>query len=303
MRSIWNLQTEQSHPKYERLDVSSTAEILQMMNQADQTVPIAVQKVLPAVERAVDLIVDSFRSGGRLFYIGAGTSGRLGVLDAAECPPTFSTLPSQIQGLIAGGNRAMFEAIEEAEDKSISAKDDLAAVHLSDRDVVVGISASGRTPYVIGGISYARAVGSSTVSISCNVGAMVSELVDVPIEIDTGPEVLAGSTRLKAGTGEKLVLNMLSTASMVRMGKVYHNLMVDLKVTNEKLLERARRIVMTVAQVDYEVADRTLQSANGHVKTAVLMARKEVDKATAEQMLASANGFLRIALGEHSDTD
>jgi N-acetylmuramic acid 6-phosphate etherase len=298
---IWDLQTEQVHPKYDRLDISSTSEILQMMNEADHTVPAAVAKVIPEITRAVELIVDSLRQGGRLFYIGAGTSGRLGVLDAAECPPTFSTSPALVQGLIAGGHKAMFEAVEGAEDNAFSAQEDLAAVHLAAKDVVVGITASGRTPYVIGGLSYARTIGASTISISCNPGSKVSTYADVAIEVHTGPEVLSGSTRLKAGTAEKLVLNMLSTASMVRLGKAYRNLMVDLRVTNEKLLERAKRMVMVAAGVDYTTAERTLEEANGHVKTAILMARKGVDKTSADQMLAEANGFLRYALGEESD--
>ncbi|WP_370670825.1 N-acetylmuramic acid 6-phosphate etherase [Alicyclobacillus acidiphilus] len=298
MEAIWGLQTEQSLPEYDRLDVSSTSEILSMMNEADQTVPIAVKKALPAVEEAVELIVKALSSGGRLFYIGAGTSGRLGVLDAAECPPTFGTPMSLVQGLIAGGQGAMFKAVEEAEDKWTSASEDLTAVGLCERDVVVGISASGRTPYVVGGLTYARSVGSATIALSCNTGASIGRLADVSIEIDTGPEVLAGSTRLKAGTAEKLVLNMLSTASMVRLGKAYRNLMVDLKVTNEKLQDRARRIVMTAAAVDYDAAERALRLADGHVKTAIVMARRAIDKAAAEAMLNRANGFLRVALEE-----
>lgn len=298
MQAMWALQTEQSNPQYDRLDVSSTGAILQMMNEADQTVPMAVAKVLPDVERAVELIIRAFSSGGRLFYVGAGTSGRLGVLDAAECPPTFSTSPIMVQGLIAGGRDAMFEAVEDAEDSWTSANDDLVAVQLRANDVIVGISASGRTPYVLGALTYAREVGCSTISLSCNADSAIGKLADVAIEVDTGAEVLAGSTRLKAGTAEKLVLNMLSTASMVRMGKVYRNLMVDMKVTNEKLLDRARRIVMSAADVDDETAEQALADAEGHVKTAILMARKSVDKIVARNMLDAANGFLRIALEE-----
>lgn len=297
----WELQTEQSHPKYDHLDVSSTSEILRLMNEADRTVPEAVEKVLPAVAQAVELIVSCLRHGGRLIYLGAGTSGRLGVLDAAECPPTFSTEPELVQGLIAGGRAAMFMAIEEAEDKSISARDELNVIGLTSKDVVVGLTASGRTPYVIGGLTHARDIGCVTISVSCNVGSEVSEFADVAIEIDTGPEVLSGSTRLKAGTAEKMVLNMLSTASMVRLGKAYHNLMVDLKVTNEKLSERAKRIVMTAAGVDYSSAERILLEASGHVKAAILMAREGVDKTIADQMLMATNGFLRIALDEREE--
>jgi N-acetylmuramic acid 6-phosphate etherase len=298
MSSIWELQTEQSHPRYAGLDVSSTRELLWMMNEADHTVPAAVRNALPSIEQAVDIIVERLKRGGRLFYIGAGSSGRLGVLDAAECPPTFSTPPGQVVGLIAGGQDAMFEAVEEAEDSAQSASEDMEAFGLSKDDVVVGITASGRTPYVIGGLRYAQKVGSAAIAVSCNTKSEVSQYADVPIEVETGPEVLSGSTRLKAGTAEKLVLNMLSTASMFRLGKVYHNLMVDLKVTNEKLLERAKRIVMVSADVDYQAAEAALEAADGHVKTAILMVKKGVDKARADTLLAEANGFLRIALGE-----
>ncbi|MCL6452256.1 MAG: N-acetylmuramic acid 6-phosphate etherase [Alicyclobacillus sp.] len=299
---MWKLQTEQANPKHADLDVGSTHDLLQAMNEADQTVPTAVAKVLPVVERAVDLIVGRLQQGGRLIYIGAGTSGRLGVLDAAECPPTFSTPPGQVLGLIAGGRDAMFEAVEEAEDSHASARADLETLKLAASDVVVGITASGRTPYVIGGLEYARTVGSATVAVSCNVQAEASRHADVPIEVATGPEVLSGSTRLKAGTAEKLVLNMLSTASMFRLGKVYHNLMVDMRVTNEKLSERAKRIVMVTAAVDYQTAEQVLADANGYVKAAILMAKTGVDRATAEARLAAAGGFLRIALGETTDT-
>ncbi|KLU58864.1 N-acetylmuramic acid 6-phosphate etherase [Peptococcaceae bacterium CEB3] len=298
MEGIWKLKTEQSHPKYADLDIRTTRDLLMMMNEADQTVPMAVSQVLPAVERAVDLIVTHLKRGGRLIYIGAGTSGRIGVLDAAECPPTFRTPPGQVIGLIAGGREAMFEAVEEAEDSSTNARADLEKLRLSPDDVVVGISASGRTPYVVSGLKYAKSVGSSTIAVSCNPHAVVSQHGDVPIEVSTGPEVLSGSTRLKAGTAEKLIVNMLSTASMFRLGKVYHNLMVDLKVTNAKLMERAKHMVMTTADVDGQVAERVLKQANGHVKTAILMAKTGVDRATAETKLADADGILRIALGE-----
>lgn len=303
MPSTWELQTEQSHPRYSCLDVSSTRELLWMMNEADLTVPMAVEKALPSIEQAVEMIVERLKRGGRLFYIGAGTSGRLGVLDAAECPPTFSTPPGQVVGLIAGGRDAMFEAVEEAEDNSQLAPLDLEGFNLTKDDVVVGISASGRTPYVIGGLNYAQSIGSATIGLSCNTKSEVSQYADVPIEVETGPEVLSGSTRLKAGTAEKLVLNMLSTASMFRLGKVYHNLMVDMKVTNEKLLERAKRIVMVSADVDYVAAEKALEAADGHVKRAILMVKKSVDKAVADKLLDEANGFLRIALGEQSTGD
>ncbi|MCY0876948.1 MAG: N-acetylmuramic acid 6-phosphate etherase [Firmicutes bacterium] len=297
MTTIRNLETEQSIPLYADLDVSSTSEILRLMNQADQSVPIAVERVLDTVARGVELIVDTLSHGGRLIYIGAGTSGRLGVLDAVECLPTFNIPPDRILGIIAGGERAMFRAVEEAEDQAISAHEDLASVDLQAGDIVVGVSASGRTKYVAGGLSYAHSVGARTISISCNRDAEMSRLAEVAIEIDTGPEVLAGSTRLKAGTAEKLVLNMLSTASMIRMGKTYRNMMVDMRVTNEKLFDRAVGIVMRIGQVEQQVAEQALHEANGQVKHAVLMVRKSVGYETAAHMLVAANGVLRAALG------
>ena len=298
MQSLRRLHTEQSDPQYVNLDISGTTDILVMMNEADRTVPMAVAQALPSVARAVELIVVALKRGGRLIYIGAGSSGRLGVLDAAECPPTFSTSPELVQGLLAGGPESMFRALEDAEDSFDSAQTDLQSIQLTERDVVVGITASGRTPYVVGGLAYAGGVGSATVAISCNLNAEVSPLADVAIEVDTGPEVVTGSTRLKAGTAEKQIVNMLSTATMVRLGKVYYNLMVDLKVTNEKLAERAKRMVMLAVDVDYGVAERLLQEADGHVKTAIVMARKGVGRDAAGQLLAEADGFLRIVLRE-----
>lgn len=296
------MQTEQSIPLYENLDISSTRQILRLMNEADQTVPIAVGHVLDDVAQAVELIVCALREGGRLIYIGAGTSGRLGVLDAVECLPTFSMSQERIVGVIAGGEGAMFRAVEEAEDQPLSASETLASLGLQRQDVVVGLSASGRTKYVVGALQYARSTGARTIAISCNRDSEISHLADVGIEIDTGPEVLAGSTRLKAGTAQKLVLNMLSTASMIRIGKAYRNMMVDMRVTNEKLLDRAIGIVMAIGQVDQKTAERTMREANGQVKLAALMARKSVDRETAQLLLSKANGSLRVALGERDKT-
>lgn len=296
------MQTEQSIPLYENLDISSTRQILRLMNEADQTVPIAVGHVLDDVAQAVELIVCALREGGRLIYIGAGTSGRLGVLDAVECLPTFSLPQERIVGVIAGGEGAMFRAVEEAEDQPLSASETLASLGLQRQDVVVGLSASGRTKYVVGALQYARSTGARTIAISCNRDSEISHLADVGIEIDTGPEVLAGSTRLKAGTAQKLVLNMLSTASMIRIGKAYRNMMVDMRVTNEKLLDRAIGIVMAIGQVDQKTAERTMREANGQVKLAALMARKSVDRETAQLLLSNANGSLRVALGERDKT-
>jgi N-acetylmuramic acid 6-phosphate etherase len=293
-----NLHTEQPNPAYDNLDVSSTREILQMMNEAEKSVPEAVAKVLPDIERAVELTVRQLQSGGRLIYVGAGTSGRLGVLDASECPPTFNTPPTLVRALIAGGTQAVFESVEEAEDQPLAAAADLQGIGLTAKDVVVGIAASGRTPYVIGALEYANQVGAATIALSCNPNAVISSLATVAIEVDTGPEVLMGSTRLKAGTAQKQVLNMISTATMVRLGKVYRNLMVDLQCSNEKLLERSRRIIMLATGVSYDEAAKALEAAGGRVKTAILMIRKGIDRAAAEALLNEAGGFLRYALGE-----
>jgi len=298
VQSLKHLSTEQSDAIYSNLDISNAHDILILLNEADRTVPTMVGQVLPAIAQAVEMIVSAMKQGGRLIYMGAGSSGRLGVLDAAECPPTFGTPPEQVLGLIAGGRSSMFRAVEDAEDQFDSALTDLQSVQLTESDVVVGITASGRTPYVMGGLSYARQLGSPTIALSCNVNADVSPLADVAIEVDTGPEVVMGSTRLKAGTAEKLIVNMLSTAAMIQLGKVYRNLMVDLKVTNEKLKERAIRIIMMAASVDNASAERLLLDADGHVKTAIVMARMGVDKDTAGHLLTEAEGYLRKVLNE-----
>lgn len=269
-----------------------------MMNEADKTVPLAVEKVLPVTRQAVDLIVERLQGGGRMLYVGAGTSGRLGILDAAECPPTFNTPPSLVHALIAGGHQAVFESVEEAEDQPSFAVEDLKQIGLSSADAVLGIAASGRTPYVVGALEYAKQMGAASIALTCNPNAIISRYADVAIEVDTGPEVLMGSTRLKAGTAQKLVLNMISTATMVRLGKAYHNLMVDLQCTNEKLVERSKRIIMLATDITYEQAAKALDAAGGRVKTAILMVQKGVDKVTAEALLQDADGFLRYALGE-----
>jgi N-acetylmuramic acid 6-phosphate etherase len=294
---IWTrLQTEQASDRYKDLDLRPTLDILRLMNEADRDVPTAVEQVLPRIAEAVDLIVNRIRRGGRLIYVGAGTSGRLAVLDAAECPPTFNTPPHLVRAVMAGGKDAIFEAVEESEDRPDLAAADLKALALTPDDVVVGIAASGRTPYVLGGLRYAKTVGAARVAISCNPDALVSRFADVAIEVSTGPEVLMGSTRLKAGTAQKMVLNMISTATMVRLGKVYQNLMVDLRATNEKLVERSKRIIMLATGVDYDEAANLLTQADGHVKTAILMKEKGVSREQAEALLAAANGYLREAL-------
>jgi N-acetylmuramic acid 6-phosphate etherase len=296
--NLSHLHTEQLSRIYDNLDMSSTLEILHMMNEADKTVPRAIGEALPMVEQAINLIVEKLQKGGRLFYVGAGTSGRLGILDASECPPTFNTPPSLVHGIIAGGSQAVFESVEEAEDQPLFAISDLKNTNFTSVDVVVGIAASGRTPYVVGALQYAKKIGAGCISLSCNPHAVISSIADVAIEVDTGPEVLMGSTRLKAGTAQKLVLNMLSTVTMIRLGKTYRNLMVDLQCTNEKLLERSKRIIMLATNIDYDEATKALDEGGGRVKTAILMVQKGVDKATAESLLQKAHGFLRNALGE-----
>lgn len=288
--------TETRNPRTVELDRMSVVELLQVMNSEDRKVPEAIATVIPEIASAVDLVVESLRSGGRLVYLGAGTSGRLGVLDAAECPPTFGTSPDLVVGLLAGGDEAMFHAVEGAEDSAELAVTDLRRINLGPADVLVGIAASGRTPYVIAGLAHARQMGASTVSIACNPGAEVSLGAQVAIELDNGPEVLTGSTRLKAGTSQKLVLNMISTAAMVRLGKVYGNLMVDVQPTNEKLVDRAVRIVAEATGSSAAEAQLALAASGGHAKTAIVMILRGVGAVEARDRLARADGFVRQAI-------
>ena len=265
------------------------------MNEEDGKVAEAIKETLPDVEEAVKIIVRNLKNGGRLIYMGAGTSGRLGVLDAVECSPTFGTT-DEVQGIIAGGEGAFIKAVEGAEDSKELAEEELKKLNIGKNDIIVGIAASGRTPYVIGGLEYAHAVGAATVAVSCNKNAEISKYADVAIEVDCGPEVLTGSTRLKAGSAQKMILNMISTASMVGVGKVYGNLMVDVRATNEKLVERAKRIVMEATGASYEEAEKTLISANWHVKTAIVMILAECNYEEAVQRLEKAEGFVRDAV-------
>ncbi|QTE30507.1 N-acetylmuramic acid 6-phosphate etherase [Pengzhenrongella sicca] len=292
-----SLATETANEGTRDLDTMSVAQVLAVMNAEDRTVPVAVAAALPAIERAVDLIVTARTRGGRLIYLGAGTSGRLGVLDAVECPPTFGTAPHEVIGLIAGGDTAFLQAVEGAEDDPALAVADLRGIDLEDRDVVVALAASGRTPYVIGGLDFARSIGAATVSVACNVGAAISAHAQVAIEVETGPEVLTGSTRLKAGSAQKLVCNMLSTASMIRTGKVFQNLMVDVRPTNAKLVDRARRIVSAATGADDALAAATIDLAGGHAKTAVVMLLAGCDAREAAIRLDWAAGNVRTAVG------
>ena len=290
------LATERRNEKTMRLDDMSVEDMLTVMNAEDQTVAAVIQQEIPVIKQVVDRVIQSFQAGGRLIYIGAGTSGRLGVLDAAECVPTFGVSPDMVVGLIAGGERALIKAVEGAEDSKTLAVEDLQTLQLTANDTVIGIAASGRTPYVIGGLDYAREVGATTAALSCNKQAAISEHADFRIEVETGPEVLTGSTRLKAGTAQKLVLNMISTAAMIGVGKVYQNLMVDVQSTNEKLEIRAKRMIVEATGVELETAARYFTSANGHVKTAIVMILADVSYTEAVERLQRAHGFVRDAL-------
>ncbi|WP_405075930.1 N-acetylmuramic acid 6-phosphate etherase [Ligilactobacillus acidipiscis] len=291
-----NLTTERRNDATMNLDELSVETAAQLMNQEDQKVAPSVEKTLPQIAQAVKQIIQTFNHGGRLIYMGAGTSGRLGVLDAAECVPTFGVSKEMVVGLIAGGAQAMTVAVEGAEDSLTLGPQDLQELNLTENDAVVGIAASGRTPYVIGGLKYAASVGAATISLACNPNAAISKYAKTAIEVDCGPEFLTGSTRLKSGTAQKLILNMLSTLSMIGIGKVYNNLMVDVKATNEKLVERAKQIVMQATGVSYAEAEHYLDEANLSVKTAIVMAKTGTNKEQAEQRLAAADGFVKKSI-------
>ncbi|WGL16317.1 N-acetylmuramic acid 6-phosphate etherase [Microbulbifer bruguierae] len=290
------LTSEARNPESWDIDLLPTEDILRKINGADREVPVAVEREIPHISQAVDAIVAAFGQGGRLIYMGAGTSGRLGILDAVECPPTYGITEDMVVALIAGGGDAIYRAQEGAEDSLELGATDLKKISLSAADVVVGIAASGRTPYVIGGLRYARTLGCTTVALACNKSAVIAEEADIAILPEVGPEILTGSTRMKAGTAQKLVLNMLTTASMIRLGKSFYNLMVDVKATNEKLVSRTRRIVMEATGVQLEEADRVLQKCGHNAKLAIMMILSGLGREAAETALHSANGFLRRAL-------
>ncbi|MFK4291672.1 N-acetylmuramic acid 6-phosphate etherase [Bacillus mycoides] len=291
-----NLSTEHRNEKTMNLDEMSIKEVLQSMNEEDRTVALAVENEIEEIEKVVQIVTKSFEEEGRLIYIGAGTSGRLGILDAVECPPTFGTDDKMVQGFIAGGLKAFTKAVEGAEDREELAEEDLKSIGLNEKDTVIGIAASGRTPYVIGGLKYAGSVGASTASISCNKNAEISKYAKLNVEVETGAEILTGSTRLKAGTAQKLVLNMISTASMIGVGKVYKNLMVDVQSTNEKLVERSKRIIVEATGVSYEVAADYYEKANRNVKVAIVMALLQCEYGEALEKLKEAKGFVKKAL-------
>ena len=291
-----HLISEERNPNTMEIDLLPTVEVLRVINREDSSVPDAVEKVIAEIARAVDRIVDAFGKGGRLIYLGAGTSGRLGVLDAAECPPTFSVPADMVVGLIAGGAEALSKATEGAEDDAEAGVTALKDIGLTRRDVVVGIAVSGRTPYVVGGLTYAKTLGATTVALSCNRDAAIAHVADISILPVVGPEVLTGSTRLKSGTAQKLVLNMLTTASMIRSGKCYQNLMVDLKPTNMKLVARAERIVTQATGCTAEQAQEALKRTANDVKLAILIAVTGMSLSRAKAALQSAGGFLRKAI-------
>ena len=296
LQTLSTLITEQRNPNSMHVDSLSALEIVQLMNEEDKQVPLAIEKCLPQIAQAVECIVAAFQQGGRLVYIGAGTSGRLGVLDASECPPTFGVSPEMVKGIIAGGERALRHPIEGAEDSKAQAVVDLQTIQFSSKDVLVGIAASGRTPYVIGALEYAKSLGSVTVSIASNPNSAMVNIVDIAIDTVVGSEVLTGSSRLKSGTAQKLVLNMLTTASMILMGKCYQNLMVDVQASNEKLKARAIHIVMQATDCDKALAEETLKQADQNAKLAIMMILSGLDRAQAEALLEKHQGKLQLAL-------
>ncbi len=294
--NVFELSTEKVNQNTLKIDTASSGEILRMMNKEDQKVASAVKDVIPEVEKVVDAVVKSISSGGRLIYMGAGTSGRLGVLDAVECPPTFSVGSDVVVGLIAGGEKAFVKAVEGAEDDEGLGASDLKEIGLTSGDTVVGIAASGRTPYVIGGLRYAKEIGATTVALSCNTGSKISAEAEMAIEVDAGPEALTGSTRLKAGTAQKMVLNMISTAAMIKLGKAYGNLMVDVNISNYKLEQRAIGIIESITGTDKETAAATLKKANNEVKTSIVMITLGCEYEEAKSRLEDADGYVRLAI-------
>ncbi|MBL7979553.1 MAG: N-acetylmuramic acid 6-phosphate etherase [Bacteroidetes Order II. Incertae sedis bacterium] len=287
------LTTEQRNPASENIDMESIWNILEIINTEDHLVPIAVRREIPQIARAVEWVEMAFRSGGRLIYVGAGTSGRLGILDASECPPTYGVPPEWVDAFIAGGPDAVFRSKEGAEDDPEDGMQELRNRSVSGRDVVCGIAASGRTPFVFGALEYAHQVGAKTILVTTNPGNSEDTFLDLVICPVVGPEVVMGSTRMKSGTAQKLVLNMITTAAMIRLGKVYKNMMVDLQMTNEKLIERSKRIVMIATEASYDEAHAALEAADGHVKVAIVMILNKIDASEARSRLLEAGGFVR----------
>ncbi|MDG2948581.1 N-acetylmuramic acid 6-phosphate etherase [Bisgaard Taxon 10/6] len=298
LQSLAQMVTEQRNTDSMDIDRLNALEIVKIINREDQRVPLAVERCLPQIAQAVEKIVAAFRQGGRLIYIGAGTSGRLGVLDASECPPTYGVSPDMVVGIIAGGEQALRRPIEGAEDNPQQGQTDLEKIRFSAKDVLVGIAASGRTPYVIGALNYAKSLNAVTIAVASNPGSAMAKIADIAIETVVGQEVLTGSSRMKSGTAQKLVLNMLTTASMILMGKCYQNLMVDVQASNEKLRARALRIVMQATECSEETAQQTLQWADNNAKLAIMMILSGLEKAAAVQLLNRHQGKLRQALAQ-----
>lgn len=298
MIQLDKLSTERHNPKTTELDMMSITEILHIMNEEDQKVANAITRILPKIESAIEIVYEKLTAQGRLFYMGAGTSGRLGLLDAVECPPTFNTDPNMVQAVLAGGLDAVMVAVEGAEDNFDLGIADLMNRKFSSNDVVIGIAASGRTPYVAGGLSYAQSIGAKTISLTSNTESLISTYADVAIEVDTGPEILTGSTRLKAATAHKMVLNMISTVAMIRLGKVYKNLMVDVRASNHKLQERAKKIVCEATGFTYEEAELALEETEYNVKQAIIMILTKTSAQEAAILLQKANGKVRLAIIE-----
>ncbi|ABM02904.1 glucokinase regulatory-like protein [Psychromonas ingrahamii 37] len=291
-----NLMTESRNPASSHIDTLSTLEMLKVMNAEDKKVALAVELALPSITQAVDLISAAFHKKGRLIYCGAGTSGRLGILDASECPPTFGTPAKQVMALIAGGHRAILKAVENAEDNLQAGQSDLQNINFNENDILVGIAASGSTPYVIGAMRYAKSINAQVIAINCNPNSLMSKECDVNICAVVGPEVLTGSSRLKAGTAQKLILNMLTTGAMIRTGKVFGNLMVDVQATNAKLVERQKMIVIAATDCLREEAEKALLQCNGHCKTAIVMILTNTNTAQAKSLLAKNNGYIRQSI-------
>ncbi|PLR78161.1 N-acetylmuramic acid 6-phosphate etherase [Bacillus sp. V3-13] len=296
--NISKLNTEQRNPKTMNIDLMSTDEMISIINEEDSLVPIAIARVLPFISKTVDMIVAAFKSGGRLIYTGAGTSGRIGIIDASECPPTYGTDPEMVVGIIAGGKKAMTEAVEGAEDDREQGRKDLENIQLSAQDIVVGIAASGRTPYTIGALEYANEIGTATVAVVCSKDSEMEKVAKVTIAPIVGPEVVTGSTRMKAGTAQKLVLNMLTTASMIKMGKVYGNLMVDVQMTNEKLFKRAENIVKMATGADDQTVKAALDEQNYNTKAAIVQILTGLEAKAAADLLEKHSGYLRKAIGK-----
>jgi N-acetylmuramic acid 6-phosphate etherase len=298
MNLLSHLMTEERNPASAGIDLETTEGMLRIINREDQRVATAVAAEIPHIAKAVDLVTQSFKKGGRLFYVGAGTSGRLGILDASECPPTFNVPHDLVQGVMAGGMKAAVRPVEASEDSERAGAAALKRRKLTGRDIVAGIAASGRTPYTLGAMKYAKSIGATVLSITCNPNSQMAALADVSIAPVPGPEVVTGSTRMKSGTAQKLVLNMITTASMIKLGYVYSNLMIHVQMKNEKLQERGRRIIMSATGTDYSAADRALKQARGDIKTAIVMLKRRVPRKQALQLLKQAKLNLRAALAE-----